>query len=120
MDAETGETGEPELLAPLDFSGSTPSLCTGDDAGWQFDVPYAGTVELQTRVAAASPLQAPVVTFRVSRDHVCVERVLAFGGEEAAPTVGDGGGGPARSTARTIDVSILSAKARTALRCSLP
>jgi hypothetical protein len=121
VDVETGETGEPEPLAPVDFSGRTLSPCSGDDAGWQFDVPYAGTVEVQGRVAGASPLQAPIVTFRVTRDHACVERVVGFGGDEvSSPNAGDGGGATARSTVRTIEVSILSAKARTALRCSLP
>jgi hypothetical protein len=121
VDVETGETGEPEPLAPVDFSGRTLSSCSGDDAGWQFDVPYAGTVEVQGRVAGASPLQAPIVTLRVTRDHACVERVVGFGGDEvSSPNAGDSAGATARSTVRTIEVSILSAKARTALRCSLP
>jgi hypothetical protein len=123
MDVETGETGEPESLAPLDFAGRNLSACSGDDAGWQFDLPYTGMVEVQGHVAGASPsqLQAPVATLRVTRDHACVDRVVGFGSDEATPpTAGDGGGVPARSTVRTIDVSILSAKARTALRCSLP
>jgi hypothetical protein len=121
VDVETGETGEPEPLAPLDFAGHNLPACSGDDAGWQFDLPYAGMVEVQGHVAGASPLQAPVVTLRVTRDHACVDRVVGFGTDEAPPpTAGDGGGGAARSTVRTIDVSILSAKARTALRCSLP
>jgi len=124
IDLESGGVGEPEALAPVDSSDRAISLCTGDDAGWQLEVPYPGAVRL--RVGAwESALQSAVARMRLSREKACVERVLGAieanaGTAPQALTKGASGvGSHWRGDARTLDASVFSARARYALRCTL-
>jgi hypothetical protein len=120
VDPETGDTGDPEPLAPVDLAGLAVSACTGDDPGWEFDLPYAGAVELQLGAAQATPLQAPFVTMRLSRDRACVERVVGTFADEVPPGAPPAAGSGRPIGARPVEASVVSGRARTPLRCWFP
>ncbi len=119
VDLQTGEASEPEPLAPVDLSGRSVVPCTGDDEGWQVGWPYQGTVEVQLGGAPPSTLQTPFAALRLSRDRACVERVAGFTGDDllqgaiSAPPARLPGG-------RSVEVSIVSGRARIPLRCWFP
>ncbi len=125
IDAETGTLGEPELLGAANL-GDRTSLgpCTGEDAGWELEQAYPGSV--QVRVGPyRTYLQSPYLRMRVSRGAACVERVLgsvepwAARPPEALTNKGGGTGlAGANRTSREIDVSVLSARSRYLLRCA--
>jgi hypothetical protein len=126
IDQDSGTPSEPQPLAPADLSDRKVSLCTGDDAGWEVDVPYPGTVTVRPSGGKVLTLQAPVARLRLSRDHACVERMQGaidpFGTQptEGLARPGNGSGTVASQLrdARTIDVSLLSARTRLPLRCT--
>ncbi|HEY8040465.1 MAG TPA: hypothetical protein VIF15_11755, partial [Polyangiaceae bacterium] len=76
VDLDSGAVGDPEPLAPVDLSGRTVTACAGDDAGWQVDLPYPGTIRVRSAPAWSAVLQSPVARLRLSRERACVERVL--------------------------------------------
>jgi hypothetical protein len=120
VDLQTGEASDPEPIAPVDLSGRSVVPCTGDDEGWQVGWPYQGTVEVQLGGAPPSALQAPFVALRLSRDRACVERVAGFTGDDLLPAAG----GPVPPThlpgERPVEVSVVSGRARSPLRCWFP
>jgi hypothetical protein len=124
VDITSNSVATPEPLAPVDLSDRTVSLCTGDDAGWEVDLPYPGTMRLHIGPRWDSVLGAPLARMRVSHDRACVERVLgSVDGSTTAPS-----GALARATyrsapggrdgGRAIEVSVFSARVRHALRCT--
>jgi len=121
IDLETGAVGEPERLAPADFSDRTVSLCTGDDTGWELDAPYSADVRIHIGPAWETTLKSALARMRVTRDRACVK--MAFGSVDAyGASAAEALWMPRRSAVpsanyRTIDVSVLSAKTRYALRC---
>lgn len=118
IDPETGEAAEPEPLSPLDLAGPLPP-CTGDDDGWQVELPYGGSVDLDLGPGASTSVQSPIAALRLSRTNACVERIAGFGSDEpSAIAAGFPTGHP--PGARTFDVSLSSTKARTPFRCRLP
>jgi hypothetical protein len=123
LDLETGALGDPEPLAPVDLSDRRVTACTGDDAGWSVDLPYPAVVRVQATPAIDAVMGAPLARLRVSREKACVERLM--GSLEGTTPVATGRGvtlplAPRRgSDARTIDVSVLSARVRYPLRCTL-
>ena len=66
VDLETGAVGEPELLAPVDLADRPVSMCTGDDGGWQVDLPYPGRITLEASPRTRSVLQQPLARVRLS------------------------------------------------------
>jgi hypothetical protein len=122
IDLETGVVGEPEPLAPVDFSDRAVSLCTGDDTGWDLDVPYPGDVRIRIRPGWETTLKSPLARMRVTRDRVCVKMVLgsvdAYGTSAAEALWMPRRSAEPTANLRTIDVSVLSAKTRYALRCA--
>jgi hypothetical protein len=120
VDLETGAVGDPQPLAPVDLSDRAVSLCTGDDAGWQLELPYPGAVRLHMGAGWSSSLQGAMARMRLAPERACVERVLGSADAYAssAPETPAGAmrvatGGPARS----MEVSLLSARSRFLLRC---
>jgi hypothetical protein len=121
VDLETGAVGDPQVLAPVDLSDRTVSICTGDDAGWQVELPYLGAVGLHIGTGWSSGLQGAMARMRLSSEHACVERILGSAdayASSAAETLAGApravGGGAA---VRSVEVSVLSAHARFPLRC---
>jgi hypothetical protein len=119
VDPETGEVGEPEPLAPLDFGGRPPPVCTGDDDGWQVELPYPGTVDLDLGPGAAQSVQGPLLALRISTTAACIERLAGLGSDEKPATAG---GNPTAHLppGRSFDVSLASGKTYEAFRCRLP
>jgi hypothetical protein len=101
------------------------SVCTGEDAGWEVDVPFAGTVTLHPPGGKALAMQGPVTRLSLSREHACVQRVqgaidpLASQPSDGLvrPVAAPGASPAFARDARTIDVSVLSARMRLPLRC---
>jgi hypothetical protein len=142
FDVETGVVGEPEKLTPADLSDRTAPLCTGDDAGWEVELPYPGEVEVhlgrqerqdgKPTPTSGGPaewhavLQSPMGRMRVLPDRACVDRISGSAGAyaSAAPAAflsrspePSSGNAP---RVRTVDVSVLSARIRFPLRCHEP
>lgn len=124
VDVESNTVATPELLAPADLSDRPVSFCTGDDPGWEIDLPYPGTVRLHLGARWESTVQAPLVRMRLSRERACVERALGSvdGYATAPPSALTSAtyppGSHAREGARTIDMTVFSARARYGLRCA--
>jgi hypothetical protein len=127
IDVESNAVATPEPLAPIDLSDRTVSPCSGDDPGWEVDLPYPGTIRLHVGANWESELQSTLVRMRLSHDRACIERAL--GAVEAysdvapeALTLTRGATAAAaprgREAGRTIDVSIVSARRRYGLRCT--
>jgi hypothetical protein len=126
IDQDSGAPSEPQPLAPADLSDRKVSICTGDDAGWEVDVPYPGTVTVRPSGGKVLTIQGAVARLRLSREHACVEHVQGVIDPFASqPTEGLARPGGATVTtppvprdARTIDVSVMSARTRLPLRCT--
>jgi hypothetical protein len=118
VDLESGTVGDPEALAPTDFSDREVSFCTGDDGGWVLDAPYPGAIRVHAASGTEAGLQSVLARMRVTRDHACLER--AVGVVEAPPEAftAPAGAQHPRAEARTIDIGVLSGRIRYALRCS--
>jgi hypothetical protein len=121
VDLETGTLGEPEPLAPADLSDRPLTLCSGDDSGWVVDLPFAGPVRMKIGPTWEAPTQNNVVRLRLARGRACVERVFGtfqqYGGAVSdmltkSPRL------PARSDARTVEVSLFTSNMRYPLRCT--
>jgi len=126
VDVESGSVGTPEPLAPVDLSDRSVGACTGDDTGWEVDVPYPGQVRLRVSGLPESSLQAAVARVVLSPDRACVERVrgalaLADGSPPDALTKLSRSRTPrSREIVRTVSTSVLVAHAqRFALRCAV-
>jgi hypothetical protein len=113
IDLESGAVSDPEPLAPVDLSDRDVSLCTGDDGGWALDAPYPGAVRLHGAAGGEGALESVLARFRLTRDRACVERLMGSSATppELSPAL-------TRTDQRTIDVSVLSARTRVAVRCS--
>jgi hypothetical protein len=79
VDLESGVTLDPEPVASLTAWGREAPICTGDDSGWELDVPYPGTLDVQRGDAAPITLQTPIAHILASSDHVC--RTLSRNGQ---------------------------------------
>ncbi len=123
VDVEAGTVSTPEPLAPVDLSDRAISTCTGDDPGWELDVPYPGAVRLRIGAQWEATLMAPLARMRISRLRACVERLLGTTdgyGSSAPDALTDPAYGSAprdRETTRAVPVSVFSAKMRHGLRC---
>jgi hypothetical protein len=130
VDLETGAVGDPEALAPFDLSDRSVSFCTGDDAGWQVDLPYPGAVHIERGARWEYPLQNALARMRLSGRRACVERIA--GTVQALPQdapwvqavqasstrpVGRGGA-TGRGEVRTLDLGFTSSRMRYAVRCT--
>jgi hypothetical protein len=118
VDPSTGETRAPEALAPLDLGGRPPAACTGDEEGWEVEIPYGGPVELSLAPGAWLPAQSPTATLRLVGANACLERVVGFASDDAttaavSPTGRLTGG-------RVLDVALVSRNARMPFRCRFP
>jgi hypothetical protein len=118
IDLESGAVGDPEPLAPTDFSDRDVSLCTGDDSGWVVDVPYPGATRIRGAAGAEVSLQFVAARMRLTRDRACVERLV--GATDAPPDTGTPAtsGSRTRPDVRTLDVTVVAGRARYALRCA--
>ncbi|HEX3771756.1 MAG TPA: hypothetical protein VHV30_12850 [Polyangiaceae bacterium] len=131
LDPEGHAFSEPELLAPADLSDRTLAPCTGDDAGWEVEATFPGTLELRASDASSrSRLQGNFARLRIGRKTACIDD--AFGSGElgdaraahAGPIDGAGTAGagplalaPAAPGVRTIPVTLLGDHLRMRLRC---
>ena len=122
VDVESSSVSTPEPLAPSDLSDRTVSICTGDDTGWEVDLPYPGAVRLRIGTRWESTLQAPVARMRLSREGACVDRVLgslSFGESTSEARTGWPTSAPRpHGPVRTVDVGVLATHVRYALRCA--
>jgi len=123
VDLDSGAVGEPEPLAAVDLSDRTVALCTGEDAGWELDVPYPGTVTVHSPPQWQASLQSPLARVRLSRERACLAHLAGTLDTYAAiapEALSRAPRGPAAVTheARALDVAVFSAKMRYALRCS--
>jgi hypothetical protein len=121
LDLESRAAAEPEVVASV--PNRSPAICTIDDTGWEFDIPYSGAIELEGRGGWDSPLQTPLVHVRASRDRFCIDRVTGAVGAfsataPAALSDAHGTTMPTPARAGTVDVSVFSARARFGLRCT--
>jgi hypothetical protein len=116
FDPETGAFGDPEPLAPADLSDRTVAGCTGDDAGWEVEASYPGTVDVRVGSAWASRLQGVLARLRLSRTAACVDGVFGSADSQAAhpegaPPV------PRPQVARTLGATVVRDQGRVQLRC---
>jgi len=123
VDLESGALGEPEPLAPGDLSDRAVGPCNGDDPGWQVDLPFSGSVSIHVGPTWQAAVKAPLARMRLSRERACVERVVgevdAYGAVVPEALVRF----PRTSAtlprdSRAIDVALVSARTRVALRCA--
>ncbi len=125
FDPETHAFGDPEPLAPADLSDRTVAACSSDDAGWELEANYPGTLDVHVGSAWTSRVQAAVARLRLSRTAACIDGV--FGSADYAP---DPKGGRADGAARgargqdgsagvprNIAATVFGERARARLRC---
>jgi hypothetical protein len=129
VDLETGAVGEPTALAPVDLADRSVALCTGDDGGWQVDVPYPGHVTLHAGARETS-LEYSLARLRLSSRRACLERMagsvpslpqdVAWFPPRPLVRAGDvrGVAGSTKMDVRTVDVGITSSQMRYELRCT--
>ncbi len=116
FDPEAGAFGDPEPLAPADLSDRTVAGCTGDDAGWEIEASYPGTVDVRVGSAWASRLQGVLARLRLSRTAACVDGVFGSADSqtahpESAPPA------PRPQVARTLGATVVRDQGRVQLRC---
>jgi len=123
FDVESGTLGEPERLANFDVVDRVEPFCTGDDSGWEVDVPYPAEVEVAVGGWSAT-LQAVMARARVLPNRACIDRISGSSGAYASSPSSALVARPTTPTSpattghvRTLDVSVLSARARFPLRC---
>jgi hypothetical protein len=122
LDVESGTLGEPERLANFDVVDRVEPFCTGDDIGWEVDVPYPAEVEVAVGAWTAT-LQAVMARARVLPNRACIDRISGSSGAYASSPPSAFVARPATPTpataahVRTVDVSVLSSRARFPLRC---
>jgi hypothetical protein len=123
FDVDAGTAGEPERLATFDAIDHAAALCTGDDAGWEVDLPYAADVEVAL-AGWSAPLQGVMARARILPNRACIARLSGSSGAYAssppAALLSRGGLAPALAATghtRTLDVSLLTARTRFPLRC---
>jgi hypothetical protein len=125
FDPETRAFGDPEPLAPGDLSDRTVAVCSGDDAGWEFEASYPGTVDVRVGSLWATRLQGTLARLRLSRTAACVDAL--FGSADPQAAHGDGTlfavraqGAGAIVDARNLGATVLSERGRARLRCRIP
>ena len=124
VDLESGSVGDPEPLAPADLADRALTLCSGEEPGWDVDLPLMGAVHVQIAPRWSSGVQSPLARVRLSREHACALRLLGTVDAYAA-TAPDALARPVfpaatrRGDVRAIDASVLSARTRYGLRCWL-
>ena len=91
FDPETHAFGDPEPLAPADLSDRTVAACSGDDAGWELEASYPGTVDVRVGSNSASRVQGTLARLRLSRAAACVDGVFgsAESGDSKVPRADD-------------------------------
>ncbi|HEY5242019.1 MAG TPA: hypothetical protein VIJ22_11160, partial [Polyangiaceae bacterium] len=113
----------PEPLAPSDLSDRAVGPCNGDDPGWQVDLPFSGTVSIHVGPTWQAAVTSPLARMRLSRERACVERVVgavdAYAAVVPEPLVHF----PRASAtlprdSHAIDVALVSARTRIAVRCA--
>jgi hypothetical protein len=121
FDPETRAFSDPEPLAPADLSDRTVATCTGDDAGWELEASYPGTVDVRVGSAWASRLQGTLARLRLSRTAACVDSLFGSAGSQAAHLDGTlaAGRGQGRTAdrERTLGATVVGEHGRARLRC---
>jgi len=123
FDVESGTLSEPERLASFDVVDRMEPFCTGDDSGWEVDVPYP--VEVDVAIGGwTATLQAVMARARVLPNRACIDRISGSSGAYAASPPSAFVARPTTPTSpasaahvRTLDVTVLSSRARFPLRC---
>jgi hypothetical protein len=130
VNLETGAVGDPEMLAPVSLSDRPVAVCTGDDAGWELDVPYPGSVEVVGHTVHG-PIRSTVVKLHLSPGRACVERLfgsaddslrelptpVALSADTHVIPLGEANAEPLR---RTVELAVATPTGHRSLRCSLP
>jgi hypothetical protein len=121
VDLESGALGDPEPLAPAELADRAVTLCSGEEPGWDVDLPFMGAVLVQIPPRWASNLQSPLARVRLSREHACALRatgsVDAYAAAAPDALVHPLAPSARRGDARTLEVSVMSARTRFSLRC---
>jgi hypothetical protein len=124
IDLESNSVASPEPLAPVDLSDRAVSLCTGDDDGWEVDLPYPGAVRLHVAPDWEATLQSPVARMQLSHDRACIERVLgsvdsySSAATEVLTKLSVPTSPRSHQLVHTVDASVVARRIRFALRCS--
>jgi hypothetical protein len=122
FDPETRTFGDPEPLAPGDLSDRTVAVCSGDDAGWEVEANYPGTVDVRVGSAWATRLQGTLARLRLSRTAACVDGI--FGSADSQGAHGDGAlaahvPGAGADIVRSLGATVLGEHGRARLRCGV-
>jgi hypothetical protein len=114
---------EPERLAAFDLVDHSEPLCTGDDTGWEVDIPYPADVDVAVGGWNAT-LQGVMARARILPNRACIAQLFGSSGAYASsppsvfvPRSASGASGGSGGHVRTFDVSVLSARTRYPLRC---
>jgi hypothetical protein len=78
VDLDTGATADPVSLPSLDGSDRPIALCTGDDSGWELEMPFPGDVQVRVGDRWESSLRAALVRATLSRERACVGGVAGW------------------------------------------
>jgi hypothetical protein len=120
VDADDATIGALDPLGDEDFADrKNISICTGDEAGWLFDMPWPVTTGVLTLNVHGSPrpLRTPYVRVRVTGSSVCIERLA--GQYDAPPEwLAKPRSNLSHAEAQSIDVAAISAHLRYGLRCT--
>jgi hypothetical protein len=110
VDLSTGASTDPVPLQPLDLVDRPMALCTGDDSGWELDMPYPGDVHVRVGDQWDSSLRAALVRVTVSRERACVAGAVGwvdgFGANAADATPRAAGSAGFDPATRTISASL--------------
>ncbi len=123
LDLETRSFADPEPLAPADLSDRTVAACSGDDAGWELEASYPGTVDLHVGSTWGSRVQGTLTRLRLSRTAACVDGVFASADSaDSKGTHADDAASAARGQAgiagaRTFAATVVGDHSRARLRC---
>jgi hypothetical protein len=78
IDVANGRTAELEPVGLADFASRTISACTGDEGGWEFDLPLTSLpLRLNVRGKTITPRPGAYGRVRISKDKLCVDRIAA-------------------------------------------
>jgi hypothetical protein len=125
IDSETGTIGDPMPLAPLDLSDRPIAVCSGDEPGWQLELPYPGLVEVDVHGGRwSTTLHTPAARLRLSSERACLDGIVGAADSAASAAIDRLDSlprfvSPSRlaGAVAAIDASVFVAHRRLSVRC---
>ena len=128
IDADDATIGSLEPLGVEDFADNhrAVSLCSGDEAGWIFDLAWPSAtsgsisaIPIQVTIGGnVRPIRTPYARVRATSTAVCIERLAGVVGAAPEALTGRARSNLSHVEAQSIDVTAITDHLRYGLRCS--